>query len=164
MKASIHYQIQKPYHIFSQRILRFVVNRFYLYIPDLALITLLVIPPYHSQKILLIVTGLVILGFRDIVMMRRSIYYLNDFEVSDQNVRFSLIKYNEVVENHENHIANVALEKATNPFRLIIMENNNVVHEQYALGYWDKKRLEELYEKYNNLKEDVTLETMFKAH
>lgn len=163
MKASIHYQIQKPYHIFTQRILRFVLNRFYLYIPDMVLVALLVIPPYHTQKILLIVTGLVILGFRDLVLMRRSIYYLNDFEVDDHNVRFSLIRYNEVIENHENHIANVALEKVGNPFRLIIKENNQVVHEQYALGYWDKRRLEDLYEKYNNLKEDVTLESMFKA-
>jgi hypothetical protein len=163
MKASFQYQIQKPYQNFSTRLLRFVANRFYLYIPDLVLIVLLVIPPYHMEKILLIVSGLVILGFRDIVLMRRSIYYLKQFSVDDHNVKFSVIKYSDVAKEHENHIANVALEKAFNPFRLIIRENDEVVHQQYALGYWNKSRLEDLHDKYNNLKQDVTLESMFKA-
>jgi len=164
MKASMNYQIERPYQDFSKRILRFIVRRFYLYIPDLALITLLVIPPYKSEQILMIVTALVILGFRDLVLMRRSIYYLNQFKVEEQSVQFSLIRYNEVVENHENHIANVAIEKGTQPFRLIIRENNQVVHQQYAIGYWTKSRLNELYEHFQNLKQDVTLESMFKGH
>ena len=163
MKASINYEIQTPYREFSKRILRFIRNRFYLYIPDLALITLLVIPPYDTEKVLMIVTGLVVLGFRDIIIMRRSIHYLNQFKVEDQNVQFSLIKYNEVNEEHDNHIANVNLEKASTPFRLVIRENNRVVHQQYAMGYWTKSRLEDLYNKFNHLKQDVTLESMFKA-
>lgn len=164
MKTSMNYQIEHPYQVFSKRILRVVVRRFYLYIPDLVLITLLVIPPYKSEQILMIVTGLVILGFRDLVLMRRSIYYLNQFKVEEQSVKFSLIRYNEVVEDHENHIANVAIEKGSQPFRLIIKENNQVVHQQYAIGYWTKSRLNELYEQFNNLKQDVTLESMFKGH
>ncbi|MBS3806934.1 MAG: hypothetical protein KGY60_05470 [Bacteroidales bacterium] len=164
MKASMNYQIERPYQVFSKRILRVVVRKFYLYIPDLVLITLLVIPPYKSEQILMIVTGLVILGFRDLVLMRRSIYYLNQFKVEEQSVKFSLIRYNEVVEDHENHIANVDIEKGSQPFRLIIKENNQVVHQQYAIGYWTKSRLNELYEQFHNLKQDVTLESMFKGH
>ena len=164
MKATIDYQIERPYQDFSKRILRFAAKKFYLYIPDLALITLLVIPPYKTEQILMIVTGLVILGFRDIVLMRRSVYYLNQFRVEEQSVQFSLIRYNEVVENHENHIANVSMEKGTQPFRLIIKENDQVVHQQYAIGYWTKSRLQALYDEFNNMKQDVTLESMFKGH
>ena len=162
--AGLNYQIEHPYQEFSKRILRFVAKKFYLYIPDLILLVLLVIPPYESDEILMIVTGLVILGFRDIVLMRRSIYYLNQFRVEDQSVRFSLIKYNDVFDRHENHIANVAVEKAKQPFRLIIKENDQVVHQQYAIGYWTKARLEDLYNKFNNMKQDVTLESMFQGH
>jgi len=164
MKASMNYQIERAYQDFSKRILRFAARKFYLYIPDLVLITLLVIPPYKGEQILMIVTGLVILGFRDIVLMRRSKYYLNQFKVEAQSVYFSLIRYNDVVEIHENHIANVSMEKGSQPFRLIIRENNKVVHQQYAIGYWTKSRLNELYEQFNSLKQDVTLESMFQGH
>jgi hypothetical protein len=164
MEATLYFEINQESKDFTKRMLRFVKQNFWLYLPDLALIALLIMPPYRMEKTLMIVTGLVILGFRDLVVMRRSTHYLNQFKVEDQMVTFSVRKYNHILFSRENHIANVEVIKEYRPFRLVIKENDEVVHRQYAIGYWSKKRLEDLYQQYNHLKQDISMDTMFKRN
>ena len=112
----------------------------------------------------MIVSGLVVLGFRDLVVLRRSTYYLNQFKVEDQMVSFSVMRYNQIYLTRHNHISSINLEKKYRPFRLVIKENDEIIHQQYALGFWNKKKLEELYQKFHNLKQDISIESMFKRN
>jgi hypothetical protein len=114
------------------------------------------------EKTLMIISGLVVLGFRDLVVIRRSTYYLSQFKVEEQMVSFSILRYNQPYLTRKNHISNVELVREYRPYRLLIKENNAVIHQQYALGYWNKAKLEELYRKFNDLKQDVSMESMFK--
>ncbi|MBS3768718.1 MAG: hypothetical protein V5A47_00905 [Bacteroidales bacterium] len=164
MEATLYYELNKENKDFTKRMLRFLKNNLWLYIPDIALIVLLVIPPYEMEKTLMIVSGLVVLGFRDLVVLRRSTYYLNQIKVEDQMVSFSVMRYNQIYLSSENHISNVDLIREYHPFRLVIKENGEVVHQQYALGFWSREKLEELYQKFHNLKQGVSMDSMFKRN
>lgn len=160
--TTLYYEIDSAERNFSKRILRFVKNNVWLYIPDIVLIIFLILPPYEIEKTLMIVSALVVLGFRDLVILRRSTYCLSQFKVKDQTVFFSIMKYNQVFYFRQNHIANVDLILTHRPFRLVIMENDKMIHHQYAIGHWNKKRLKKLYKQYKNMKQDISIETMFK--
>jgi hypothetical protein len=162
MEATLYYELNTENRDFAKRMLRFLRNNFWLYIPDLILLVLLVLPPYQMEKTLMIISGLVVLGFRDLVVIRRSTYYLSQFKVEEQMVSFSILRYNQPYLTRKNHISNVELVREYRPYRLLIKENNAVIHQQYALGYWNKAKLEELYRKFNDLKQDVSMESMFK--
>lgn len=162
MEATLYYELNTENRDFTKRMLRFLKHNIWLYIPDFALIILLFLPPYEMEKTLMIISGLVVLGFRDLVVIRRSTYYLSQFKVEEQRVTFSVLRYNQNYLTRQNHISNIVLVREYRPFRLLIKENNEVVHQQYALGYWNKAKLEELYRKFNDLKQDVSMESMFK--
>jgi hypothetical protein len=164
MEATLYYELNKENKDFTKRMLRFLKNNLWLYIPDIVLIVLLVIPPYEMEKTLMIVSGLVVLGFRDLVVLRRSTYYLNQIKVEDQMVSFSVMRYNQIYLSSENHISNVDIIREYRPFRLVIKENGEVVHQQYALGFWSREKLEELYQKFHNLKQGVSMDSMFKRN
>ena len=162
MEATLFYELNTENKDFTKRMLRFLKHNIWLYIPDFVLIILFVLPPYEMEKTLMIISGLVVLGFRDLVVIRRSTYYLSQFKVEEQMVTFSVLRYNQNYITRRNHISNIELVREYRPFRLLIRENNEVVHQQYALGYWNKAKLEELYRKFNDLKQDVSMESMFK--
>lgn len=165
MEATLYYELNTENKDFTRRMLRFLKHNIWLYIPDFILIALLVIPPYEMEKTLMIISGLVVLGFRDLVVLRRSTYYLNEFKVDDQMmVTFSVLRYNQIYLTRQNHISNIELSREYRPFRLLISENNEVVHQQYALGYWKRNKLEELYRKFSDLKQDISIESMFKRN
>ena len=164
MEAALHYEINTKDRDFSRRMMRFVKHNIWFYIPDIILLVILILPPYEMQKTLMIISGLVVLGFRDLIVLRRSTYYLNRFIVEEQMVSFSVMKYNQIFFTRQNHISNVELTREYKPYRLVIRENNEVVHIQYAIGYWNRKKLKDLYERFNNLKQDISIESMFKGN
>ncbi|MFP4620305.1 MAG: hypothetical protein ACLFM7_03275 [Bacteroidales bacterium] len=164
MEATLYYELNEENKDFTKRMLRFLKNNIWLYIPDIVLLVLLAFPPYSMEKTLMIITGLVVLGFRDLVVLRRSTYYLSQFKVEEQMVSFSVMRYNQIYLSRRTHISNVDLVREYRPFRLLIKENDEVVHQQYALGFWNKEKLEEFYQKFRNLKQDISIESMFKRN
>lgn len=164
MEATLYYEINAKDKDFANRMMRFVKHNFWIYIPDFVLIILLILPPYEMDKTLMIISGLVVLGFRDVVVLRRSTYYLDRFKVEDQMVSFAVMRYNHIFFTRQNHISNVELVREERPYRIVFKENNEVVHQQYAIGYWKKDKLEELYRKFNELKQGISMESMFKQN
>ena len=164
MEATLYYELNTENKDFTKRMLRFLKNNIWLYIPDFLLLVMLAFPPYEMEKTLMIISGLIVLGFRDLIVMRRSTYYLNQFKVEDQMVSFSVMRYNQIYLTRHNHISSINLDKEYRPFRLVIKENDEIIHQQYALGFWNKKKLEELYQKFHNLKQDISIESMFKRN
>lgn len=160
------FEIPEIYKNYSTRILRFVKRRFWLYIPDGIIIVLLIIPPYSTSETLALISGLVVLGFRDIVIMRRMNSYLSSFKVEESTVFISVLKYSNILINRSTHISNIDLRLSDKwyGYSVEIFEGGALIHQQYAIGYWTKQRLAELYDKFNSLKGDVNLNTMFKEH
>ena len=165
MHANLDYEISKSYKYYGSRLIQFVKHNFILYIPDFILLTILAVPPYQMQETLMIITALVLLGFRDIVVMRRSINYLKEFKVNDSAVEYSVLRYNQVYENRKTHISKIVLQlqEDSKPYTLDIYDEGVLVHRQYAIGYWSMDYLKELYTKFSNLKKDMNLEIMFKG-
>ncbi len=165
MSADVVYKIEIGYQDFTTRILRVVKQNFLLYIPDALLIVLLIIPPYNLEKTLSIIGGLLILGIRDIIIMKRNIKYLNNFEVHNGLVYFSILKYSDVYINDHDHITNIDMEwiESKNNCRLVIKRKNSIIHTQYAIGYWTKNRLKELYKEFKEIKNDNNIEDIFRG-
>jgi len=166
MKDNMFFEIPEIYKNYSTRILRFVKGRFWLYIPDAIIIILLIIPPYSTSETLALISGLVVLGFRDILIMGRMSSYLAAFKVEESNVHITVLKYNHVFINRTAHISNIDLRLSDKwyGFSLEIFEGGELIHQQYAIGYWTKSLLYDLYEKFNSLKGGVNLDAMFKEH
>ncbi len=166
MRDYMIFEIPEIYKSYSTRILRFVKSKFWLYIPDAIIIILLIIPPYSTSETLALISGLIVLGFRDIIIMRRMNSYLSAFKVEESNVHITVLKYNHVLFNRTTHISNIDLRLLNNWYGLSleILEGGELIHQQYAIGYWTKSRLLDLYEKFNSLKGGVNLNAMFKEH
>jgi hypothetical protein len=165
MHANLRFKITQPYQDFGGRLIQFMKNNIWLYIPDFILLTILALPPYEIQKALLVVTGLVILGFRDIIVLLRSKIYLNHFFVENKLVYYSVLKYSKLTVNKKVNISsiNLDLQKTKKPYYLDIIENNKMIHRQYAIGYWSLDKLEQLYNSFSKLKKDLDLGFMFKG-
>ncbi|KXB08818.1 hypothetical protein AKJ55_00375 [candidate division MSBL1 archaeon SCGC-AAA382M17] len=164
MEATLYYELNAENKNFTTRMLRFLKHNIWLYFPDFILIILIFLPPYEMEKTLMIISGLVVFGFRDLVVLRRNTYYLNHFKVEDQMVTFSVMRYNQLYLTHQNHISTIELVRIYRPFRLVIKENDEIIHQQYALGYWNREKLEELYQKFKSLRQDISIESMFKRN
>jgi hypothetical protein len=164
MNKDIEYEIPEFYRDFSRRILRFARTHFWMYIPDAIIIIFLLIPPYSTSETIALISGLVVLGFRDIFIMRRMKFYLFSFKVQESMVYYTVHKYNQVMIDRSTHISNVDIKISQRwyGFSIGIYENDLLVHQQYAMGYWTKQRLRELYNRFNSLKGGVNLKAMFK--
>lgn len=164
MNTDLSFEIPEKYKDFSKRILRFARSHFWMYIPDGVIILLLIIPPYSKSETLALISGLVVLGFRDIVIMRMMKAYLSSFRVSDSMVFYTVYKYSQVFLDHSTHISNIDIKLAQKWYGLSIglYDGGVLVHQQYAMGYWTKQRLRELYNKFNEIKGGVNLKAMFR--
>lgn len=164
MNTKMYFHIPQQYKAFAVRILHFVRTNYVLYIPDLIIITLLAVPPYSTGETLALVTGLVILGFRDIMAMRYMKHYLMSFQVKNAEVYISLLKYDRRIDisSHISRI-NMRFMRGKRISRLQIYDGDQLIHQQYAIGYWTRERLMQLNEKYGNLKKDVDLSIMFRG-
>jgi len=130
------------------------------------IIVFLIIPPYSSNETLALISGLVVLGFRDIFLMQRLNTYLVSFSLEEAMVSYTIYKNNQPVIRSSSHISNIELrfsEKLIGSY-LEIFENDQLIHQQYALGYWTKKRLKRLYSQFHSYKGDVNLSSMFREH
>ena len=166
MKDNMFFEIPEIYRSYSTRLLKFVRRKFWFYIPDALIIILLIIPPYSTSETIALISGLVVLGFRDIIIMRRMNFYLSAFIVEESNVFITVLKYNHVYINRTTHISNVDLRLSDKWYGLSIeiLEGGELIHQQYAIGYWTKSRIKDLYEKFRSLKGGVNLNAMFKEH
>ena len=164
MGTTLYYQVNVEHKDFIKRLLRIVKNNIWLYIPDLILIGILVTPPYELEKTVMIITGLLVLAIRDLDILRRTIFYLSEIKVEDQMVSFSIMKYNDIYDVQESHISNVELVKRYKPYRLVFRLKNQEIHQQYAIGFWKRQKLEELYRNFNDLKQGISIDDMFKNH
>jgi hypothetical protein len=165
MHANMKYAITKKYKGFTGRIFQFVKNNFWLYIPDTILIIILLIPPYSLNEFLLIFTALVILGFRDVVLLKRISRYLELFQVENTIVYITILHFSQTYEARQAHISkiNLVLHEEKSPMQLDIYDNNQLMHKQYAIGYWNKERLKDLYQSFNKLKKEMNLGVMFRG-
>jgi len=166
MKDNMFFEIPEIYKNYSTRLLRFVRRKFWLYIPDAIIIVLLIIPPYSTNETIALISALVVFGFRDIIIMRRMNSYLSAFKVEESNVYITVLRYNHVSVNRTTHISNIDLRLSDKwyGFSMEILEGGELIHQQYAIGYWTKSRILDLYEKFNSLKGGVNLNAMFKEH
>ena len=96
--------------------------------------------------------------------MGRMNSYLSSFKVQESMVTLSILRYNHVLIDRSTHISNVDLKlsKRWYGFSVEIFEGGELIHQQYAIGYWTKKRLAELYDRFKSLKGGVNLNAMFK--
>ncbi len=158
------FEIPEFYKDFSKRILRFARSHFWMYIPDGIIIILLIIPPYSTSETMALITGLVVLGFRDIFIMRRMSNYLSSFKVSDLMVFYTIYKYSQIMTDRSTHISNVDIKLSQRWYGLSIglYEGGVLIHQQYAMGHWTRQRIKELYNRFNALKGGVNLNAMFK--
>ena len=166
MKDNMVFEIPEVYKNYSSRILKFLKRKFWLYIPDAIIIVLLIIPPYSASETMALISGLVVLGFRDIVILRRINSYLSSFKVEESTVYISVLKYSDVLINRSTHISNIDLRLLDKwyGYSVEIFEGGELIHQQYAIGYWTKQRLADLYDKFNSFKGGVNLNAMFKEH
>jgi hypothetical protein len=166
MDKEMSYEIPEFYRDFSKRILRFARRHFWMYIPDAVIIILLIVPPYSSSETIALISGLVVLGFRDIVIMRRMSNYLSSIKVRDSMIYYTIYKHNQVMIDRSSHISNFDIKISEKWYGLSIglYESGLLIHQQYAMGYWTKERLRELYNRFNSLKGGVNLNAMFKEH
>ena len=166
MKDNMLFEIPEMYKSYSTRLLKFMKRKFWFYIPDGIIIALLIIPPYSTSETMALISALIVLGFRDIIIMRRMNFYLSAFIVEESNVYITVLKYNHVYINRTTHISNVDLRLSDKWYGLSIeiLEGGELIHQQYAIGYWTKSRIKDLYEKFRSLKGGVNLNAMFKEH
>jgi hypothetical protein len=164
MDNNMTFEVPDFYKDFSKRILRFARRHFWMYIPDGIIIIFLVIPPYSTSETIALISGLVILGFRDIFLMRRMSNYLSYFKVEDSMVFYTIHKYSQIMVERSAHISNIdiKLSKRWHGLSIGLYESGVLVHQQYAMGYWTKQRLREIYNRFNSLKGGVNLNAMFK--
>ena len=162
----LNFEVPPKYLNLSTRLINYVRRHFWLYIPDTVIIIFLIIPPYTTNETIALISGLVVLGFRDIFLMQRLNTYLVSFSLEEAMVSYTIYKNNQPVIRSSSHISNIELRFAEKPFGsfLEIFENDQLVHQQYALGYWSKKRLKDLYSKFYSFKGDVDMSSMFKEH
>jgi len=165
MSLNVVYKIDTAYQDFSVRILRVVRQNLWLYLPDTVLIILLIVPPYALEETLSIIAGLLILGIRDIIIIKRNIKYLNFFEIQNGLVHYSILRYSMVYIEDKEHITNIDMEwiESQNNSRLQLIRKDSVVHTQYAMGYWTRNRLKKLYFEFKELKKDNNIEDIFRG-
>ena len=165
MHANLTYKISDPYKDYLSRLMQFVKKNIWLYIPDSILLLMLILPPYSLDKAIMILTGLVLISFRDVIAMKRSARYLNHFTVEDSYVNYSILKYSKIFKNKKVHISRVSLvlEEFKRPYFLDIYEQGSLVHRQYAIGYWSLNKLREMHSNFNSLKKDMNLSSMFRG-
>ncbi|MFO8235615.1 MAG: hypothetical protein R6U04_09455 [Bacteroidales bacterium] len=165
MHVHFEYKIPDFYSDFPARIIHFFKKNILLYIPDFILLIILIIPPYNLQQTLIILTGLVILSLRDVIVMKRITKYLYCFKVENSSVEYSILRYSKIYEKRKVHISKVHLNLRSRkkPYRLEIYEGNELIHVQYALGYYSLEKLKELYKNFHNLKKDMDLGVMFRG-
>lgn len=165
MHVYLEYRIPDIYRDFPARMVIFFRRNIHLYIPDFILLIFLMIPPYNWQETLYILTGLVILSLRDVFVMKRITKYLALFKVENYFVEYSILKYSRVYEQRRVHISKVNLNLSTRkkPYKLEIYEGEELMHVQYAIGYYSLRKLKEIYSNFHNLKKELGLGVMFRG-
>lgn len=165
MHVYLEYRIPDVYRDFPARMVKFFRQNIHLYIPDFILLIFLIIPPYNWQETLYILTGLVILSLRDVIVMKRNAKYLDNFKVENSFVEYSILKYSRVFKQRRVNISKVHLNLSTRrkPYKLEIYEGEDLVHVQYAIGYYSLEKLKEIYSNFHNLKKELNLGVMFRG-
>lgn len=130
----------------------------YLYIPDILLIIWIIAPPFSTEKLKLFIIAILLLGFRDISIIKQSQQHLESIKLKDGSAIIKTIRYSKVEEVIEKDINTLTmrLQKRLCCSYMDIYLDSELFHRQYAVGSYTFQKLHYLLEKVKQYQEIQT--------
>ncbi|OFX86427.1 MAG: hypothetical protein A2W99_13640 [Bacteroidetes bacterium GWF2_33_16] len=161
------------YHYFSSindqdylgRILLFAKHNLILYIPDIVTLLFLILPPYSWLETKIIIGLALLLSIRDILLLKYAVFHLGKFIIDGDSVSIAILRKSEL---HKQYTANISeidlIIKGKLWFKkVLVLENQKLIHCQYAIGNWSPRKLIELHEHFYHIKRELGFWKMFKG-
>ena len=154
MSRECKHQIKKEEVDFIYRVLITIKRVWYLYIPDIILLVWILSPPFSMEKLRYFIIAILILGFRDISIIKQSQYYLESLRLEENRAFIQIVKYGKLETRVEQdiHTLSVQLYKKFCCSYLDIYRGRDLLHRQYAVGSYTFQKLHYLAEKIKQCK------------
>ncbi|SRR6056297_232730 len=149
MSIECKYQINKEEVDFIYRILITIKRVWYLYLPDVFLLIWILWPPFSMEKLKIFIIAILLLGFRDITIIKQSQYYMERLKIEGSKAFLQILNFSKTHKVAEHHVdaLNIQLNKRFCCSYMDIYLDNKLLHRQYAVGSYNFQKLHYLAEK-----------------
>src|SRR6056297_693257 len=161
----LNYFSEHPDNDYLGRVFLFMKRNFYLYLPDLIVITYLILPPYSWEETIYLILILLVLSLRDIFLLKYSRYHLGEFVAINNDVYLKILKKGKLHKQYKEYISNIDIEINYHfafPV-LYILRQDEILFKQYATGIWSGRRMKEFKDSFYDFKKEQAMWKMFKG-
>lgn len=147
------------------RVFLFFKRNYWLYIIDLFIILFLVIPPYNWEETRLLLILLIVLLFRDVIVLKLSYKHLGKFVAKGNEVLVGILNGSKLQEDRVEWLPDMELEvkyKMGIPV-LYVLNGNEIVFKQYPVGNWTLDKMKEFIDSFYDYKKEQALWKIYKG-
>jgi len=147
------------------RVFSFIKRNYWLYVIDIIIIALLIIPPYNWQETRVLILILVILFIRDIIILRYSYRYLGSFIAKGNEVTICILKGRKMSGEISTWMQDLEIEmkyKFGFPV-LYINKESETIFKQYAVGTWSANKMQEFIDSFYDYKKEQNMWKIYKG-
>jgi len=150
---------------YGVRIFRFVKRNIHLYLPDMGLLLMLILPPYNWLQFWIALGGLSLLSLRDLFIMRFARYHIYEVGVEKGTVIIKLARYSKHFRtfNVPMEDLSITISKHWGCHVMTLKEGRFILHKQFPVGTWSYEAFEQLKSRLQDEERDLKLHSMFRG-
>ncbi len=150
---------------YGTRVFRFMRRNMAMYLPDIGLLLMLLLPPYTWQQFWLALIGLLILSIRDVIILVLAKYHVYHVAMKGDEVVIEMVRYSKHFRTFRVPIRDLSITiKETLGCKIMCMkEGQFLLHKQYPIGVWSPEAIEQLKLRVHEEKKEKLLHTIFRG-
>lgn len=147
------------------RVFLFVKRNYWLFLLDIVIIIFLIIPPYNWEETRLLLAMMVLLLFRDLLILKLSYKHLGRFIAKGNEVLIGILNKSNLHKDLKVWLPDIELEikyKFGIPV-LYITNGSEIVFKQYPIGIWTIDKMKEFIDSFYDYKKEQALWKIYKG-